>query len=118
MAKRKKSTSKKRKIGWSKRARDKGYRAERDSVLLLRTMGCWAKRLRSRDQVGEMRPVDGYYWDPIRKAFGFFQTKYQKKYFGREERERLLLLCAKYNVECMLFWRERGMKFEILRSIK
>ena len=119
MTKRKKSTSRKREIGWSKKARDKGYRAERDGVLLLRRMGCWAKRLRSDEQIGEMRCVDGYYWDPARFIFGFEQTKYQRKYLHKEEKDRIIELCTKYNVEGMFMWREprKGMKFEIIREL-
>jgi len=98
----------------NKRNRKLGYRAEYDSVLLLRGLGYWVMRLRSRQQRGEMAPVDGYYWDPIRQMFGFFTTKIRKSLITKPEIESLKYLSKKYRCEILFFWRERGMKFEVI----
>jgi hypothetical protein len=94
----------------NKANRAKGYRVEYDSVLWLRGLGCWTKRLRSRDQKGEMSPIDGYYWDPFRRVFGFFQAKYRYNLLKQEEKDRIIAVCEKYMCEGLFIWRDRGLK--------
>ena len=98
----------------NKRNRKLGYRAEYDSVLLLRGLGYWVMRLRSRQQRGEMAPVDGYYWDPTRKVFGFFTTKIRKDLITKTEIQLLKILANKWRCEMLFFYREKGMKFEVI----
>jgi len=98
----------------NKRNRKLGYRAEYDSVLLLRGLGYWVMRLRSRQQRGEMAPVDGYYWDPARKVFGFFTTKVRKELITKTEIQLMKFLGKKWECEILFFWREKGMKFEVI----
>jgi hypothetical protein len=106
--------SKKERSKINKANRAKGYRVEYDSVLWLRDLGCWVKRLRSRDQKGEMSPIDGYYWDPFRKVFGFFQSKYRYDLLKQEEKLRIIEVCKKYKCEGLFFWRANGIHVEIL----
>jgi hypothetical protein len=99
----------------NKNNRKTGYRAEYDSVVLLRNCGCWAKRLKSREQKGEMSPVDGYYWNPTSRKFGFFTTKVRKNLITESEIESLIFLSKKYRCEILFFWRDKGMKFDIIQ---
>ena len=62
-----------------------------------------------------MSPVDGYYWDPFRKVFGFFTTKVRKNLITESEIESLRLLSKKYRCEILFFWRNKGMKFETIQ---
>ncbi len=100
----------------NKKNRADGYRAEYDSVIKLRSLGCWVKRLRTRDQVGEMSPVDGYYWNPTKQMFGFFTTKVRKSLITETEIELLKLLGKKYRCEILFTWRDRGIKYEVLQK--
>jgi len=100
----------------NKKNRADGYRAEYDAVVYLRNHGCWAKRLKQKEQRKEMSCVDGYYWDPFRQVFGFLQAKVRKELLHHPERELIIALCKKYRCEGMFFWRDygHGMKFEFL----
>ena len=100
----------------NKRNRKMGYRAEYDSVILLRSLGYWVMRLRSRQQRGEMSPVDGYYWDPVKQVFGFFTTKVRKNLITKKEIDSLKLLGKKWRCEILFMWRERGIKYEVLQT--
>ena len=108
-----------RKKGWSKSARGKGYRVENDFVKMMQSWGWFAMRLPSWLQKGIMRAIDGIFYDPFKKIFGFFQAKYNKKYLHKEEKERIQEVCRKYNTIAYFVWRKdeyttRGLKFEIL----
>jgi len=107
----------KRKKGWSKEARAKGNGVEYGTVYMLRKEGYWAKRLKSKEQIGEMHCVDGYYWNPVTQTFGYFQAKYRQKYLRKPEREELWNLGEKYRCEILFTYREehkRGIRREIL----
>jgi hypothetical protein len=67
-----------------------------------------------------MAPVDGYYFDPERQVFGFFQAKVRKELLTALEVELLLALSIKYKCEIKFFWRDygHGMKFEFLTPVK
>ena len=96
---------------WARKARAKGYRVEYDDVWFHRNQGIFAFRLPSRQQVGELRPLDVIVCtNPVQ----FHQCKYQKKYFHAEERERLKALCKKYNAVPILCHRDNGLKFEAI----
>ena len=96
---------------WARRARAKGYRVERDDVLLHRNKFIFAFRIPSKQQVGELRCLDVVVCtSPVQ----FHQCKYQKKYFHREEKERSKELANKYNAVPVLCHRDRGLKFELV----
>ena len=99
----------------NKANRAKGYRVEYDSVIYLREkLRCWARRLPSRAQKGEMSCIDGYYWDPFRRVFGFFQSKYRYDLLAPPERSMIITICDRYRCEGIYFWRDNGIKMEII----
>ena len=92
-------------------ARAKGYTLERDCVNYLREKNVFAIRINSRAQRGPLRPVDVVACtNPI-----FIQCKRRKKYLGKEEKQRIKLVATQFNASAELCFRDRGLKFEIIK---
>ena len=98
----------------NKANRAKGYRVEYDTVQLFKSLGWWAKRLPSREQKGKWSPVDGFFWNPDKRMFGYFQSKVRKALLTTSEIQNLCLLAQEYKCDIIFSWRDWGIKWEYL----
>ena len=109
-----KAIRRKKRKGWSKKAKSVGDDNEylcRDD---LRRRGFFAIRLCQSQQVGPMSKVDVIFFDPLHG--GLVQCKRRKKYMSEEDKILLKDTAMNNNTTALLQWRDRGAKYETLYS--
>lgn len=109
-----KRTHRKKRKGWSKKAKSVGDDTEYLCRNDLRRRGFFAIRICHSQQVGEMSKVDVIFFDP--RHGGIVQCKRRKKYMSEEDKLLLTDTAKNRNTTSILMWRDRGAKYETLYS--
>ena len=111
----------KKRRGWSKRARAKGYYLERLATQELKNKGYYAIRIPTMLQVGELSKVDVLYCTEPH----FVQVKSNKKNMSNDDKTKMLWTVHKYaycGATAELAWRNNGsyhtpgLKWEYLQN--